>query len=45
MIDLNPFNFKKYGINFSSLYGDGIQIFRRPLQTNFLTDKPLYVEA
>ncbi|XP_011633971.1 uncharacterized protein F54H12.2-like [Pogonomyrmex barbatus] len=42
---LNPFNFKNYGINFFSLYADGVQIPSRPLQSNFSKDHPLYVEA
>jgi len=42
---LNPFNFKHYGINFFSLYIDGTQIPSRPLQPNFSTEDPLYVEA
>ncbi|XP_024880599.1 uncharacterized protein F54H12.2-like [Temnothorax curvispinosus] len=42
---LNPFNFKNYGINFFSLYADGIQIPSRPLQPSFSKDEPLYVEA
>ncbi|XP_011859483.1 PREDICTED: uncharacterized protein F54H12.2-like [Vollenhovia emeryi] len=42
---LNPFNFKNYGINFFSLYVDGMQIPSRPLQPNFSKDEPLYVEA
>ncbi|XP_071580194.1 uncharacterized protein F54H12.2-like [Temnothorax nylanderi] len=42
---LNPFNFKNYGINFFSLYADGIQIPSRPLQPSFSRDEPLYVEA
>lgn len=42
---LNPFNFKNYGINFFSLYADGIQIPSRPLQPNFSKDAELYVEA
>jgi len=42
---LNPFNFKNYGINFFSLYADGMQIPSRPLQPNFSRDEPLYVEA
>jgi len=42
---LNPFNFKNYGINFFSLYSDGMQIPSRPLQPNFSSrDEPLYVE-
>lgn len=42
---LNPFNFKNYGINFLSLYADGVQIPSRPLQPSFSKDEPLYVEA
>lgn len=42
---LNPFNFKNYGINFFSLYVDGMQIPSRPLQPNFSKEEPLYVEA
>jgi len=42
---LNPFNFKNYGINFFSLYANGMQIPSRPLQPNFSKDEPLYVEA
>lgn len=42
---LNPFNFKNYGINFFSLYVDGVQIPSRPLQPNFTKDASLYVEA
>src|SRR5215469_18321246 len=42
---LNPFNFKNYGVNFFSLYIDGMQIPSRPLQPNFSKDEPLYVEA
>ncbi|XP_067203273.1 uncharacterized protein F54H12.2-like [Linepithema humile] len=42
---LNPFNFKNYGINFFSLYADGMQIPSRPLQPNFSKDEGLYVEA
>jgi len=42
---LNPFNLKNYGINFFSLYVDGIQILSRPLQPNFLRDEPLYVKT
>ncbi|XP_011630928.1 uncharacterized protein F54H12.2-like [Pogonomyrmex barbatus] len=42
---LNPFNFKNYGINFFSLYADGMQIPSRPLQPNFSKDEPLYIEA
>lgn len=42
---LNPFNFKNYGINFFSLYADGVQIPSRPLQPNFSKEEPLYVEA
>ncbi|XP_011171246.1 uncharacterized protein F54H12.2-like [Solenopsis invicta] len=42
---LNPFNFKNYGMNFLSLYVDGMQIPSRPLQLNFLIDEPLYIEA
>jgi len=40
---LNPFNLKNYGINFFSLYADGMP--NRPLQSNFSRHKPLYVEA
>ncbi|KYQ50740.1 Uncharacterized protein F54H12.2, partial [Trachymyrmex zeteki] len=36
---LNPFNFKNYGINFFSLYVDGMQIPSRPLQPNFSKDE------
>jgi len=36
---LNPFNLKKYDINFFSLYADGMQIPNRPLQPNFSRDK------
>ncbi|XP_039311140.1 uncharacterized protein F54H12.2-like [Solenopsis invicta] len=42
---LNPFNFKNYGINFLSLYADGMQIPSRPLQPSFKKDEPLYIEA
>ncbi|XP_070170429.1 uncharacterized protein F54H12.2-like [Polyergus mexicanus] len=42
---LNPFNFKNYGINFFSLYVDGMQIPSRPLQPIFSPEEPLYVEA
>ncbi|XP_070168316.1 uncharacterized protein F54H12.2-like [Polyergus mexicanus] len=42
---LNPFNFKNYGINFFSLYVDGMQIPSRPLQPVFSPEEPLYVEA
>ncbi|XP_025986351.1 uncharacterized protein F54H12.2-like [Solenopsis invicta] len=42
---LNPFNFKNYGINFLSLYVDGMQIPSRPLQPNFSIEEPLYIEA
>jgi len=42
---LNPFNFKNYGINFFSLYVDGMQIPSRPLQPNFSRKELLYVEA
>jgi len=42
---LNPFNFKNYGINFFSLYVDGMQIPSRPIQPNFSKNDPLYVEA
>ncbi|RLU21738.1 hypothetical protein DMN91_006114 [Ooceraea biroi] len=42
---LNPFNFKNYGINFFSLYVDGVQIPSRPLQPSFSKDEPLCVEA
>jgi len=42
---LNPFNFKNYGINFLSLYADGMQIPSRPLQPNFSREEPLYIEA
>ncbi|XP_070171501.1 uncharacterized protein F54H12.2-like [Polyergus mexicanus] len=42
---LNPFNFKNYGINFFSLYVDGMQIPSRPLQPGFSPEEPLYVEA
>jgi hypothetical protein len=42
---LNPFNFKNYGINFLSLYADGLQIPSRPLQPSFKKDEPLYIEA
>lgn len=41
---LNPFNFQNFGINFFSLYVDGVQIPSKPLQTNF-TGKNQYVEA
>ena len=43
-IKLKPFNFKNYGINFFSLYAEGMQIPSRLLQTNFSKDEPLYVE-
>jgi len=42
---LNPFNFKNYGINFFSLYVDGMQIPSRPLQPIFSSEEPLYVDA
>ncbi|XP_011630458.1 uncharacterized protein F54H12.2-like [Pogonomyrmex barbatus] len=42
---LNPFNFKNYGINFFSLYADGMQIPSRSLQPNFSKDEPLYIKA
>ena len=42
---LNPFNFKNYGINFFSLYADGMQISSRPIQPNFSKNDPLYVET
>jgi len=42
---LNPFNFKNYGINYFSLYADGIQIPSRPLQPSFVKNESLYVEA
>lgn len=42
---LNPFNFKNFGINFFSLYVDGMQIPSRPLQPSFSRNEPLYVEA
>ncbi|XP_072766276.1 uncharacterized protein F54H12.2-like [Anoplolepis gracilipes] len=42
---LNPFNFKNWGINFFSLYVDGMQIPSKPLQPIFSVEKPLYVEA
>ncbi|KAL6417407.1 hypothetical protein ACFW04_013682 [Cataglyphis niger] len=42
---LNPFNFKNYGINFFSLYVDGMQIPSRPLQPAFSAEELLYVEA
>ncbi|KAL6417001.1 hypothetical protein ACFW04_014712 [Cataglyphis niger] len=42
---LNPFNFKNYGINFFSLYVDGMQIPSRALQPAFSAEESLYVEA
>ena len=42
---LNPFNLKNYGINFFSLYADGMQIPSRSIQSNFSKDESLYVEA
>ncbi|XP_011630926.1 uncharacterized protein F54H12.2-like [Pogonomyrmex barbatus] len=42
---LNPFNFKNYGINFFSLYANGMQIPSRPLQPNFSKDESLYIKA
>ncbi|XP_050449702.1 uncharacterized protein F54H12.2-like [Cataglyphis hispanica] len=41
---LNLFNFKNYGVNFFSLYVDGMQS-SRPLQSAFTSEKLLYVEA
>ncbi|XP_018352006.1 PREDICTED: uncharacterized protein F54H12.2-like [Trachymyrmex septentrionalis] len=41
---LNPFNSKNYGINFFSLYADGMQIPSRPIQPNFSKNE-LYIEA
>lgn len=40
---LNPFNFQHFGINYLSLYVDGVQIPSKPLQPNF--DDELYVDA
>lgn len=42
---LNPFNFKNYGINFFSLYVDGMQVPSRLLQPSFANGAELYVEA
>ncbi|KAL6421067.1 hypothetical protein ACFW04_013591 [Cataglyphis niger] len=42
---LNPFNLKNYGINFFSLYVDGMQIPSRPLQSSFSAEELFYVEA
>ena len=42
---LNPFNLKNYGVNFFSLYADGMEIFNRPIQSNFSKDEPFYVEG
>ncbi|XP_070157987.1 uncharacterized protein F54H12.2-like [Polyergus mexicanus] len=42
---LNPFNFNNYGINFFSLYVDGMQIPSTPLQPVFSPEKPLYIKA
>lgn len=41
---LNPFNFQNYGINYLSLYADGLQIPSRPLQPDF-EKSSLYVDA
>lgn len=41
---LNPFNFQNYGINYLSLYVDGVQIPSKPLQPDF-TNNSLYVDA
>lgn len=41
---LNPFNFQNYGINYLSLYADGVQIPSKPLQPDF-TSKGHYVDA
>lgn len=41
---LNPFNFRHHGINYLSLYVDGVQIPSKPLQPDF-TDTERYVDA
>lgn len=41
---LNPFNFDNHGINYLSLYADGVQIPSKPLQPDFKNDNQ-YVDA
>lgn len=41
----NPFNFHHWGINFLSLYVDGVQVPGRALQPNFKTDRHEEAEA
>lgn len=42
--EMNPFNFQNYGINYLSLYADGMQIPSKPLQPDF-EDSSMYVDA
>lgn len=41
---LNPFNFQNYGINYLSLYADGLQIPSKPIQPDF-TKSNMYVDG
>uniref|UniRef100_A0A6V7J919 Uncharacterized protein n=1 Tax=Bracon brevicornis TaxID=1563983 RepID=A0A6V7J919_9HYME len=43
--DKNPFDFQNWGINFLSLYVDGVQVPGRPLMPNFDSDCHLDAES
>lgn len=42
---LNPFDFGHFNMNFLSLTKNGIPVSTRPLQPDFATDKPNYIES
>ena len=42
---LNPFNFQNYGINYLSLYVDGVQVPSKPLQPSFSANSNMYIDS